>query len=35
MDGPEPPHLQDVGTGWHRILDSIDGEDDVGQAADG
>lgn len=25
------PHLLDVGTGWYRVLDAIDGKDDVRQ----
>lgn len=35
MEGLEPPYLQDVGTGGHRVLDTIDGEDNIGQAVDG
>ena len=29
------PHLLDVGTGWHRVVDAVDGEDDVGQGVGG
>lgn len=29
------PHLPDVGPGRHRIVDAIDGEDDVRQGVDG
>ena len=35
VEGPEPPYLQDVGTGGHRVLDTVDGEDNVRQAIDG
>lgn len=35
MEGPEPSYLQDVGTGGQRVLDAVDGEDDVGQLAGG
>lgn len=29
------PHLLDVGTGWYRVLDATDGEDDVRQGVNG
>ena len=35
VEGPDPPYLQDVGAGGHRVLATIDGEDNVGQAVDG
>lgn len=35
VTGPKPPYLQDVGTGRQRVLDAVDGEDDVGQVVDG
>lgn len=28
------PHLPDVGTGWHWVVDAVDGEDDVRQSVD-
>ena len=28
------PHLEDVGSCWHRVVDAIDGEDNRGQGID-
>ena len=28
------PHLEDVGSSWHWVVDAIDGEDNRGQGID-
>ena len=29
------PHLEDVGSSWHWVVDAVDGEDNRGQGIDG
>lgn len=33
--GEPLPYLQDIGTSGQRVLDSVDGEDNIGQGVDG